>query len=103
MNYAALLGIVAAAAFMLPLLARLAELQGLHRNLGVAVSLMIAVVTAGIWYVRSVRSRAAAKRRGPEQQSTIAQMGTVAPVAAINSDTEMDVAGSTAEEPDEGV
>lgn len=56
-NYAALLGVVAAVAFTLPLLARLAVSLGLPRDLGVAVSLLIAVIAAGIWYVRSVKAR----------------------------------------------
>jgi len=65
-NYAALLGVIAAATFTLPLLARLAESLGLHRSTGVVVSLAIAVAVALGWYVRA---RSAARRRagGPEQ------------------------------------
>ena len=58
MNYAALLGVLAAATFTLPLLARLAEALGLHRNAGVAVSLLVAGLTVVGWYVRASRVRA---------------------------------------------
>lgn len=103
MNYAALLGVVAAVAFMLPLLARLAELLGLHRNLGVGVSLIIAAGAAAVWYVKSVRSRSVAQRRAMRAQSRIAEMGTVAPAAATDVEAALGVAGSPAEEPDEGI
>lgn len=61
MNYAALLGVIAAAAFTLPLVARLAVSLGLPRATGVAVSLLTAVLAAAIWYVKA--RRAAAKPR----------------------------------------
>ncbi len=64
MNYAALLGLLAAVTFALPMLARLAESLGLHRGAGVAVSLAIAAVAALGWYVRA---RAAARRRAGER------------------------------------
>jgi len=59
-NYAALLGVLAAATFTLPLLARLAESLGLPRGAGVAVSLVVAVAVSLGWYARA---RAAARRR----------------------------------------
>lgn len=65
MNYAALLGVIAAATFTLPLLARLAVSLGLHRGTGVAVSLAIAVAVALWWYVRA---RSAARRRAGGQE-----------------------------------
>ncbi|MFA5550781.1 MAG: hypothetical protein WDA03_04110 [Trueperaceae bacterium] len=67
MNFAALLGVLAAVTFTLPLVAKLAESLGLHRNTGVAVSLLLACVAAGAWYVKSVRARGAAptRRRAP--------------------------------------
>ncbi|HRP47708.1 MAG TPA: hypothetical protein PLT07_09185 [Trueperaceae bacterium] len=65
MNYAALLGVLTAVTFTLPLVARLAGALGLHRNMGVAVSLLLAVLTAGAWYVKSVRERSPL-RRGAE-------------------------------------
>ena len=64
MNFAALLGVLAAVTFSLPLVARLAESLGLHRNAGVAVSLLLAGVAAGAWYVKSVRARASIPLRG---------------------------------------
>ncbi len=64
MNFAALLGVLAAVTFSLPLVARLAESLGLHRNAGVAVSLLLALAAAGAWYVRSVGARAATPLRG---------------------------------------
>lgn len=73
MNYAALLGVVAAVAFTLPLLARLAEVLGLHRNLGVAVSLIIAAVAAAAWYVKSVRSRSVALRRAARAKGRMSE------------------------------
>ena len=60
MNYAALLGVLAAATFTLPLLARLAESLGLPRGAGVGVSLVVAVAVSLGWYARA---RAAARRR----------------------------------------
>jgi len=65
-NYAALLGLLAAVTFTLPLLARLAESLGLHRSAGVAVSLAIAVIVALGWFVRA---RAAARKRPGSQDS----------------------------------
>ena len=65
MNYAALLGVLVAVTFCLPLVARLAESLGLHRNMGVAVSLLLAMIGAAAWYVRAVRFRAAASQRRP--------------------------------------
>lgn len=56
MNYAALLGVIAAAAFTLPGLALLAEALGLHRNAGVATSLGVALLTAVWWFVRARRA-----------------------------------------------
>lgn len=65
MNYAALLGVLAAATFTLPLLARLAESLGLPRGAGVAVSLAIAITFSLGWYARArSAARAAARRRG---------------------------------------
>ena len=46
-----------AVTFSLPLVARLAESLGLHRNMGVAVSLILALLAAAAWYVKSVRDR----------------------------------------------
>lgn len=65
-NYAALLGVLAAVTFTLPLLARLAETLGLHRSTGVAVGLALAACVALGWYVRA---RAAARRRGGERDA----------------------------------
>lgn len=66
MNYAALLGVVIAVTFTLPLVARLAESLGLPRGMGVVVSLALALVAAAVWYVRSLRVRGgAAKRHSP--------------------------------------
>lgn len=62
MNYAALLGVVAAAAFTLPLLAHAAQLLGLPRVAGVAVSLATALLAAGVWYWRARRAERAARR-----------------------------------------
>jgi hypothetical protein len=64
MNYAALLGVLAAVTFTLPLLALLAESLGLHRNAGVTVSLLIAVLAAAVWYIRSSRVRSQQAQRG---------------------------------------
>ncbi len=64
MNYAALLGLLAAVTFTLPLLARLAESLGLHRVTGVAVSLAIAVAVTLGWFVRA---RAASRKRTSSQ------------------------------------
>jgi hypothetical protein len=63
MNYAALLGVLTAVTFTLPLVARLAGALGLHRNMGVAVSLLLAVLAAAAWYVKSVRERGASPLR----------------------------------------
>lgn len=60
MNYAALLGLLAAATFTLPLLVHLAQAVGLPRTVGVALSLLIAAAVASGWYLRA---RAAARRR----------------------------------------
>ena len=65
MNYAALLGVLVAVTFCLPLVARLAESLGLHRSMGVAVSLLLAVLGAAAWYVRAVRFRSAGSQRRP--------------------------------------
>lgn len=62
MNYAALLGVIAAAAFTLPGLALLAEALGLHRSAGVATSLGVALLTALGWFVRARRAGASAER-----------------------------------------
>ncbi len=56
MNYAALLGVIAAAAFTLPGVALLAEGLGLHRNAGVAASLGVAALTAVGWFLRARRA-----------------------------------------------
>ncbi len=56
MNYAALLGVIAAAAFTLPLLAHGAQRLGLPRAAGVAVSLATALLAAGFWYWRARRA-----------------------------------------------
>lgn len=65
MNYAALLGVIAAAAFTLPLLAHAAQMLGLPRVAGVAVSLAAALLAAGVWYWRARRAvRADRARRG---------------------------------------
>lgn len=67
MNYAALLGVITAVTFTLPLVARLAEMLGLPRSSGVVVSLGLALVAAGVWYVRSMRVRGGtAPRRSPD-------------------------------------
>lgn len=66
MNYAALLGVLTAVTFTLPLVALLAEALGLHRNMGVAVSLLLALLAAAYWYVKSVRSKSAASRQDGE-------------------------------------
>lgn len=63
MNYAALLGVIAAATFSLPLLARLAESLGLPRSMGVGVSLLIAALAAGAWYVRAKHARGRTTRQ----------------------------------------
>ncbi len=70
MNYAALLGLLAAATFTLPLLARLAEMLGLHRNAGVAASLVVATLAAAAWYVKAsqVRARPAERRAGTDRR-----------------------------------
>ncbi|MFO7544923.1 MAG: hypothetical protein R6W77_05450 [Trueperaceae bacterium] len=74
MNYAALLGVIAAAAFTLPLLAHAAQMLGLPRVAGVAVSLAAALLAAGVWYwrarraVRAARARRAARAQGPAQR-----------------------------------
>ncbi len=65
-NYAALLGLLVAVTFSLPMLARLAEYLGLHRDAGVAVSLAIAVVAALGWFARA---RAATRKRSGEQDA----------------------------------
>lgn len=65
MNYAALLGVLAAVTFTLPLIASLAEMLGLHRSAGVATSLGIAALAAVIWYLKASgrgMSRAASRR-----------------------------------------
>lgn len=64
LNYAALLGVLAAVTFTLPLLALLAESLGLHRNAGVAVSLSIAALAAAVWYFRASRVRSQQAQRG---------------------------------------
>lgn len=56
MNYAALLGVIAAAAFTLPGVALLAESLGLHRSAGVAASMGVALLTAAGWFVRARRA-----------------------------------------------
>lgn len=71
MNYAALLGVLTAVTFSLPLVARLAEALGLHRNMGVAVSLLLAVLTAGTWYVKSDRTRGAKVKRSPLKKGKV--------------------------------
>lgn len=72
MNYAALLGVIAAAAFTLPGLALLAEALGLHRNAGVATSLGVALLVAAGWFMRARRAnRTAAREQPPESKPTI--------------------------------
>lgn len=104
-NYAALLGVVAAGAFTLPLLARLAELLGLHRNLGVGVSLMIAAATAAAWYVKSVRGRSAALRRAARARSRMTETGgdVQAVAAEAGTETTLRTAALPVEEHDAGV
>lgn len=75
MNYAALLGVLAAVTFTLPLLALLAESLGLHRNAGVAVSLLIAVLAAAVWYVRSSSGRSRQGQRAPAAGATLTDGG----------------------------
>ncbi len=66
MNYAALLGLLVAVTFGLPMLARLAASLGLHRDAGVAISLAVALLAALGWFARA---RAAARRRAGEQDA----------------------------------
>lgn len=71
MNYAALLGVIAAAAFTLPGLALLAESLGLHRNAGVATSLGVALLVAAGWFIRARRAnRVAAQEQVQETKAT---------------------------------
>ena len=73
MNFAALLGVLTAVTFTLPLVAKLAESLGLHRNAGVAVSLLLACVAAAAWYVKSVRARSAAPARRPAPSGRVVE------------------------------
>ena len=67
MNYAALLGVITAVTFTLPLVARLSEMLGLPRSTGVVVSLLFGLLAAGAWYVRSMRVRGAPAPRRPRE------------------------------------
>lgn len=53
MNYAALLGVIAAAAFAVPLLAAAGAALGLPRGTGFVVSLAAAIALTTYWWVRS--------------------------------------------------
>lgn len=55
MNYAALLGVIAAAAFAVPLLAAAGAALGLPRGTGFVVSLLAAVALTSYWWVRARR------------------------------------------------
>ncbi len=71
MNYAALLGVIAAAAFTLPGVALLAEGLGLHRSAGVAASLGLALLTAVGWFFRARSAgRSSDRERLPEPPAT---------------------------------
>lgn len=66
LNYAALLGLLVAVTFALPMLARLAVSLGLHRDAGVVVSLAVALLAALGWFARA---RAAARKRAGERDA----------------------------------
>ncbi len=53
MNYAALLGVIAAAAFAVPLLAAAGAALGLPRGTGFVVSLLAAIALTTYWWVRA--------------------------------------------------
>lgn len=79
MNYAALLGVLVAVTFSLPLVARLAESLGLHRNMGVAVSLILALLAAAAWYVKSVRVRGSTYQRRKVQGGRVVEGSSTEP------------------------
>ncbi len=54
-NYAALLGVIAAAAFAVPLLAAAGSALGLPRGTGFVVSLIAASLLTVYWWVRARR------------------------------------------------
>lgn len=58
MNFAALLAVLAAAAFTLPLVVRGAEAVGLSRGVGVMVSAVLALGLVATWAIRQHRDRA---------------------------------------------
>lgn|GEM_PF-2275302 len=69
MNYVALLAVLAATSFVLPLLVQGCELLGLQRGASVAVSLVLAAGWLAFWVIRAFRlaapPRAREARRAP--------------------------------------
>ncbi len=63
MNYVALLAVLAATSFVLPLLVQGCELLGLQRSTSVAVSLVLAALWLVLWVVRALRLAAGPSRR----------------------------------------
>ncbi len=68
-NYAGLLGLVAATAFTLPLLTQFGEYAGLPRLLSIALSLLLAVVAAA-WLLGAVYRTQRALQLPPSERKT---------------------------------
>lgn len=66
-NYAALLGVIAAAAFAVPLLAAAGAALGLPRGTGFVVSLLAAVALTSYWWVRARGELAEQERRARDE------------------------------------
>ena len=69
MNYVALLAVLAAASFVLPLLVQGGEQLGLQRDTSVAVSLVLAAGWLALWVVRALRPAAAPRTRAERRPS----------------------------------
>lgn len=76
MNYVALIALLAALAFTLPLLVRLAEAAGLSREVGVVGTLVVAVVVLTWLWLNGRRQR---RRRLEERVTAIAHQRREAP------------------------
>ncbi len=70
MNYVALLAVLAATSFVLPLLVQGCEVLGLQRGVSVAVSLVLAAGWLAFWVVRAVRLAARPRARETRRASS---------------------------------